>query len=188
MQVYILLDRSGSMVSKWNEVIPALDTYISLLDKSVKVHYSVFDDTSTDIVFAGSVSEWLDTKDYSTKYLPRGGTPLYDAVWSIMDLADLANEEKRVLVIITDGYENASRKHTRDEIEARFDEWKEKGYEIVFLGAEFQDVKYVQANLGIDLSKTNVIAKGEYMDKFRNLSGSTMAYATNNISMDISQL
>ena len=60
-------------------------------------------------------------------------TPLYDAIGRGVDGLDKrAGDGKAVLVIVTDGLENYSRKHT-ELIHARQD----RGWLFVFLGADF---------------------------------------------------
>ena len=79
------------------------------------------------------------------RYIPRGNTPLYDALGrmiakidaEILERADAGKPiEDQVVVIVTDGYENASRefsgKTLSDLIEAR----RSRAWAFVFLGAD----------------------------------------------------
>jgi len=63
-------------------------------------------------------------------------TPLYDAIGRGVDGLDKrAGDGKAVLVIVTDGLENHSRKHTFDSIRELIHARQDKGWLIVFLGA-----------------------------------------------------
>ena len=65
-------------------------------------------------------------------------TPLYDAIGRGVDGLDKrAGNGKAVLVIVTDGLENYSSKHTFDSIRELIDARQDKGWLIVFLGAGF---------------------------------------------------
>ena len=50
MNVYILLDRSGSMASLWEEALGSINGYVSKLPKKTKVHMATFDSVSHDII------------------------------------------------------------------------------------------------------------------------------------------
>lgn len=71
---------------------------------------------------------------------PRGMTPLLDAMVRVIALAEADNPDKAVIVVMTDGQENASREVTRDGVKAALDRVKAKGWETIFLGANFDNI------------------------------------------------
>ena len=84
-------------------------------------------------------------------------TPLYDAMGSLIDAAERRvvdrarrgkTAEDQLVVVFTDGMENASRRWDRAEIFARIDEKKAEGWTFVYLGAN-QDSYEVGADLGV---------------------------------------
>lgn len=89
----------------------------------------------------------------SVEVTPRGGTPLYDATAKMLNLADKNNNEKTVIIIMTDGEENESKVYNIESIKDRIATCTHRGWEVVFLGAEF-DTKQHAVNYGLDLSKT----------------------------------
>lgn len=83
-------------------------------------------------------------------YMPNGGTPLYDAMGeSLTQLRSKVKDEDKVLVtIITDGYENASREYDGKAIAGLVGELRERGWTFTYIGAN-QDVDKVAEEMGI---------------------------------------
>ena len=78
------------------------------------------------------------------QYQPRGMTPLYDAIGTLIDRAETEvqhraaagqAEEDQLLVIFTDGMENHSTRWDRTELFARVEAKKAEGWTFVFMGA-----------------------------------------------------
>jgi hypothetical protein len=67
-------------------------------------------------------------------------TPLLDAIVRTIALAEADNPDKAVIVIMTDGHENASREVTRDGVKVALDRVRARGWEVVFLGANFDNI------------------------------------------------
>lgn len=174
MNVYILLDRSGSMATLWDEAIGSINGYVKTLKPATKVQLAVFDSVSHDVVRDVKVKEWADVSPLEVS--PRGGTPLFDSCGKIMANAEAANAKKTVLVVMTDGYENASKEHTQASIKAKVKQFEEKKWEVIFLGANFDAVETVSGGLGVVGSKTMNIARGNLADSFATLSAYTASY------------
>lgn len=185
MNVYILLDRSGSMATLWNEAIGSINGYVDELKNSDKVHFAVFDSVSHDVLRDVKVKDWKDVS--AEEVQPRGGTPLYDSVGKIMAVAEEASATKTVLVVMTDGYENASKEHTQSSIKAKVKQFEEKGWEVLFLGANFDAVETVSGSVGVMSSKTMNIAAGSMRDAFTTLSTYTSAYATTGAAINFTE-
>lgn len=176
MDVYILLDRSGSMQTLWNEAIGSINGYVEKLDAEDKVHFAVFDSVSHDLVQAAKAKDWKKVDEKSID--PRGGTPLYDSCGQIMTLAETMNTEKTLLVVMTDGYENASHEHTQASIKAKVKAWEERNWEVVFLGANFDDVASVSNSVGVVGSKTMNYTAGNFMRGMDTLAVASTMYAS----------
>ena len=82
-------------------------------------------------------------------YVPRGGTPLLDAMGrgindleqQMASLEDADKPSRVVLVIVTDGQENASREFRRDQIVEMIRRKKDgDGWQFVFLSADMDSV------------------------------------------------
>lgn len=172
---YILLDRTGSMSSMWNEAIGAVNLYVDGLDDDVNLYLAVFDSESYDVVRNCRV------KDYDTitidEFPPRSMTNLYDATGKIADQMLKDTPDKAVLVIMTDGEENSSKEYTLDDIKKKLKMLEKKNWPTNFLGANFKNVtRYTTSTFGV--SSANVfntsaatIGRGMVMT-----SAKTMAY------------
>ena len=105
---------------------------------------------------------------------PRGGTPLYDSAAKLITLAEYQNSEKTVIIIMTDGEENESRAETLASIRSKIEKCKERNWEVVFLGAEF-NAETTARNFGLDTSKvinSSLRNVGASMDFYADASAS----------------
>ncbi|MEM7767607.1 MAG: VWA domain-containing protein, partial [Pseudomonadota bacterium] len=106
---------------------------------------------------------------------PRGMTPLFDAIGRIVSVAEADAPEKAVIVIMTDGHENASREITKDGAKAALDRARAKGWDVVFLGAEFARFDDAGA-VGVSASKSMAIGKGQLGASMERLAKQSRAY------------
>ena len=185
MNVYILLDRSGSMSTLWDEAIGSINGYVEKLKKTDKVHLAVFDSVSHDVIRDVKVKDW--TAVSATEVQPRGGTPLYDSCGKVMAVAEEANAKKTILVVMTDGYENASKEHSQLSIKANVEAFEKRNWEVIFLGANFDAVDSVSGGLGVVASKSMNIAAGNLARGFDTLSTYTNAYAATGAAINFTQ-
>jgi len=93
-------------------------------------------------------------------YVPRASTPLLDAMGrgindlesSLSQLAEADRPARVVMVVVTDGQENASREFCKEQIEKMIKEKTEKdGWQFVFLSADLAAIRDAQ-DVGVDLS------------------------------------
>lgn len=158
---YILLDGSGSMMTKWHETLAGLDGYMGALRAAnVASHgiVTVFQGNTLDSVQRDSII--ADWEPFTTTGLTSGwgGTPLYDAV-NLMgrSLRDL-NPPRASIIIVTDGMENGSRHTTHAQAKAILDWCRAKGWQVTFLGADFNNSKQA-ALLGANPSNSIGVQK-----------------------------
>lgn len=134
---YVLLDRTGSMDSLWDEAIGAVNTYIEKLEDDVKVYLACFDSDSFDVLREDKKQKVKKlTKD---EVLPRSMTPLYDSAAKVMNKMLADKPDRAVFVVMTDGYENASHEYTLDNVRSLMSKLEKKDWPIVFLGANFKE-------------------------------------------------
>lgn len=184
MHVFILLDRSGSMGIRWVEAIGAVNGYVEALHKApetadAKALFAVFDSAGPGSGFEvlrteTPVSAWKKVEP--TEITPRGGTPLYDAIGKIVTEAENAKPDKATIVVMTDGAENQSREMTKDAARAALDRCRAKGWDIVFLGADF-DAMGQGASLGNAAAMTLNASGGSYLDAAQAVAAKTAHYA-----------
>lgn len=181
MNVYILLDRSGSMATLWGEAMGSINTYVSKLKKKDMVYLAAFDD-QYEIVRECPAGSWADVT--SDDIEPRGMTALFDSCGKIMTQAEEDGVKKTILVVMTDGHENASKEHTQASIKAKVKEFEGRNWEVIFLGANFDAVDSVSGGLGLVGSKSMNIAAGNLSRGFDTLSTYTASYAATGASIN----
>lgn len=105
----VVIDDSGSMREKRQAVNAAALTFVKTSNPQDQVFVVNFNDVyylDTPGDFAGNIEELKAALD---KIDSRGGTALYDAVYASLDHVKLGNRDKKVLLVVTDGEDNASR-------------------------------------------------------------------------------
>lgn len=165
MHAYILLDRTGSMSSIWDEALGAVNAYSQRLKQDgvdAFVNLAVFDSEERlnfEVLRKGvAVAHWRDVANDEAS--PRGMTPLFDAIGKIVAMAEADAPQRAVIVIMTDGAENASRELKREDAKAALERCEKRGWEVVFLGAEFAKFNDAEA-VGVAGRKRMAMAKGK---------------------------
>ena len=186
MQAYILLDRSGSMQSLWVEALssvnafakelanktdgPVVDSHVTLavFDSQEGLHFDVLRKKQPAL-------HWDNVTDKDAS--PRGMTPLLDAMVRIISLAESDNPDKAIIVVMTDGQENASREVSREGVKAALDRVKAKGWEVVFLGANFDNISDADS-VGVGGSKQMAMSAGTMNESMSRLAKKARSYAS----------
>lgn len=158
--VSIVVDRSGSMQGCWAEMVGAINAWLkdARADENLKesdVELTVFDSQSIDTLRKGAPLNMADLNPGEA--LPRASTPLYDAIGRGLDSLDgrlkSSGSFKAILVIVTDGAENASKKYRFDQIQEMIKGRQAAGWTVLFLGAGLEAAQQGMA-LGIGLANT----------------------------------
>jgi hypothetical protein len=163
IDVSVLLDRSGSMQGLEGDVVGGINRFFADQrngEGECTVTLAQFDSDDPYEVLAAAqpIDQVADlTID---QYRPRGATPLLDAIGALLDDAQRrlgdgpANGTvDPVVVVFTDGLENASRRLTRSQLFERIEALKATGWTFVFLGAN-QDAYGEAGGLGFDGTNT----------------------------------
>ncbi|MEZ6030406.1 MAG: vWA domain-containing protein [Hyphomonadaceae bacterium] len=182
---YILLDRTGSMEPIWSEALSSVNAYASGLNAldggprvDADITLAVFD-AQSGLQF-DVLREGIDAHDWKTvtadEVSPRGMTPLYDAIGRIVSLAETNKPEKAIIVIMTDGEENSSTEMTKTSAKAALDRVRAKGWEVVFLGAEFSNFDDAEG-VGQTTSRNMAVSKDQLSDSMDRLAQKSKDYA-----------
>ena len=186
IHAYILLDRTGSMSGIWTEALSSVNAYAEALAApeegappplSTDVTLALFDHhdgLKFDLIRRSVLaSNWTKVGDDEAS--PRGMTPLYDALARIVALAEGDQPEKAIIVVMTDGQENASAEVTKEGAKAALDRVRAKGWEVVFLGAEF--AKFADADaVGVNRGKSMAMSAGTFDHSMRKLAAKSRNY------------
>lgn len=184
LRAYILLDRSGSMASRWDEALSSINTYVQGLKQAGgHVTLATFDrheELQFDVVRDDNVNEWRPLQ--TTEMQPRGDTPLFDAIGRMTAKMRERGGERAVFVVMTDGHENASKERNRDWVRNELDALRNRGWQVVFLGADFD--AFGQAHdVGVLHGNTLNMQRGFYASGMSNLATATASYAATGQTM-----
>ena len=154
-EVFFVLDASGSMYSLRDDTIGGLNAFVDAQRKvkgKCRVTVRQFNDESF------VTHDNIKLKKFPTlvagDYTPSGCTALYDAIGHTIAHIEKTHgveKPKIIVVIVTDGWENASKEWTHEGVQralADHDDW-----EVVFLGANI-DSKAVASSIGVAAHKT----------------------------------
>ena len=135
LDVVFILDKSGSMSGSEDSTISSFNEY---LEKEKKNNYKT---RITTILFSDDYSYLYKGADVSKvspltrdDYFVGGCTALYDAIGSSINYIDRCDTDKVLFIIITDGYENASKEFNKEKIRGMIK--NHSNYEFVYIGAD----------------------------------------------------
>lgn len=156
--VEFILDRSGSMESIKESTIKGFNEYLQgLKAKKQEVLFSltIFDTQSIEHLYKLTPVKAVKPLNSET-FVPRAGTPLYDAVVETLEKAAKDIQELKntavLAVILTDGEENSSTKHDASCVRDLVKKLEKKGnWTFLYLGAN-QDAWKNASVLAMDTS------------------------------------
>jgi uncharacterized protein YegL len=183
--ISIILDRSGSMQSCAIEAIGSVNAYLAdarkdAVLKEADLELTIFDSNSIDTIRSGAPVSLADITD--NDYQPRGGTPLFDAIGRGIDSLDArlakSGSSKSILVVMTDGQENSSRKYGHRDISGLIKARQAKGWLVIFLGAGLENALQ-GSQLGVRAAATASFATDarSMRSTWRNVQHMNASYA-----------
>lgn len=150
IHIQLLLDESGSMRPNRQAVVDGINEFIGSLkgeknSERARVGLALFDyRADAPMVRHPRKGKKLDKFKPLTldDYLPRGSTPLNDAIiTTVQQLRKRMSEgDKALMVIFTDGYENASEASAEDAKKA-LEKAEANGVDVIYLGANVDAVE-----------------------------------------------
>lgn len=174
VEILAIVDRSGSMSNIRQETITSYNAFLAD-QKSVpgEAYFTLalFDDQyelPVDHVALADVPELT-----SETFVPRGYTALHDAIGRSLTALEARNPDKAVIIIITDGAENASKEFTSQQVKEMITKAEARGWQVQFLAANI-DAFSTGGALGISGATT--------MNFSADAKGVQEAYATASIN------
>ena len=166
LHIHLVLDRSGSMASIADDVIGGYNAFLAehrAAPGACRLTLAQFDSQDPSEVLLRGVD--IDAAPDLTpeRFQPRGSTPLYDAIGHLLDRAEAEiriqratgmTDEDHLVVVLTDGLENASRYWTQSAIFERIAGLEAGGWTFAYLGAN-QDAFAVGGGLGVKQGSTD---------------------------------
>jgi len=106
----LVIDNSGSMREKRAQVNAAALTFVRTSNPQDEVFVVNFNDEYYLDLNEDFTSDTKELNDALSRIDSRGSTALYDAIIGSLDHLKKGHKDKRVLLVVTDGDDNASRK------------------------------------------------------------------------------
>ena len=181
--VSFLLDESGSMESIKEATIAGFNKYVKSLQKQkgkFLLTLTKFDSRGTRTPYIMTDVKKVEPLDDKT-YQPGMSTPLYDSSVEMIERVanEIRDDQPSLVVIMTDGLENASTKHDAKCLTDLIKKLEQKGnWTFVFLGAN-QDSWAVASKMGFSFGNTLNWKATEVgtQNVFRGLAQDTACYA-----------
>ena len=159
----IIVDESGSMSHLRKATLSGINETISSIRNAQEEFAATQEHTLTLVTFDSSanrpdVRTMIDNQPITQikefkDYMPRGGTPLYDAMGkSLTTLHHQIKDDKdasAVVTVLTDGLENASRVWDAAGLRRLIEQLKEEGWSFAYMGSA-HNVKEVTDLLSIE--------------------------------------
>jgi len=154
----IILDESGSMSSIEKEAISGVNETIQTICSAQNKFEDQEHIVSLVSFNSGAVKSIYDcirvneVKNLTNKeYVPNCCTPLYDAMGNALTKLrkKVAQDDKVLVTIITDGYENSSKEYSGAAIKTLVESLRAKGWVFTYIGAN-QDVEKVASSISIN--------------------------------------
>jgi len=159
--INVILDRSGSMSVMKDATIEMFNEYLEGNRDSrwtLTQFDSGYDGVECDTMYVARKGEKVPRLNPDT-YQPRGMTPLYDAIGvTLRKLDDYlkgqnGNARKVVVVIITDGQENASVEFSQNAIKRLVKEREDMGWQFMYLASGL-NAEYESQLIGVTRGQT----------------------------------
>ena len=105
----IVVDTSGSMAGeKWSAAVNSIDRFFRLMNDELDEFFLYRFSANADLV-----ADWTSDRDRLASSLnrihPNGGTAMYDAAAEAVPMAQSGQNQKKAIVIISDGNDTSSR-------------------------------------------------------------------------------
>ena len=172
-QIYCVIDCSGSMAPYVERTISGLNEFVQSSAKDSVLSLILFSDT------VKVISENIKISDVkpltSSSYRPHGATALLDGIGHAIELADRfeskswADDGSIIILIMTDGEENASTKYTKTLINKLITKKKLLGWNFIFMGAN-QDAIRTASEFNIQEDSSLTFDANNVKDAFRSAS------------------
>ena len=185
--INFLLDESGSMMDRKNDVIKGFNEYVRSMkqereaSRRILITLTKFNSVSgIQIVY---LAKDIDEVPSLTKltYAPTAGTPLYDAIGETVgrltkELQDERGKPGVLFVIMTDGEENDSKEFKdKAKITKVIQDKEKEGWTFIYLGAD-QNVWAQAGAIGMQMGNVRSFKSDNYVQTFSALANQTSAY------------
>jgi len=184
VEIIVILDRSGSMHGSEDDVIKGFNGFVK--EQQAEAGEAVLTLIQFDSLYE-VVYDNVDIQQVpeltSDVYFPRGATAMYDAIGQALSTS---TSEKAMVLIQTDGYENASREYNGAQIREMIKGKEAQGWDFIFLGADI-NVEQEASKFGMAANKSMAFAKSAdgIASAYNSMSTSTSLYRSSVSNTDV---
>ena len=186
IHVVFVIDESGSMTTSQSDVIGGfkrvVDEQKAVKDGTCAVSLFKFSDKVTEVYRGKDVNEveYLDEHTYA----PGGMTAMNDGIGVAIDnigkwldgMKESEKPEKNLVVIMTDGMENASREYTGERIREMIKHQEEKySWSFMYLGTDITDA---QAAVDLGIKSRGFSSRANVSSNYATVSLALSSYRT----------
>lgn len=183
--VIFLLDETGSMHAHYEETITGFNEYIQQLKKEKNISFTLTtfnSDTGVEVLYVDIPIARVKELTEET-YKPNSTTPLYDAIGkTIKELDDRLKKKKSkpkvLFVIMTDGYENASKEYDIKAIKSLIKKKEGEDWSFIFMGIN-QDAWLNAKEFGFKSGNVISVMSGQIRSTLKSAGGSSVLFTQN---------
>ena len=175
---FVILDGSTSMMSKWWDMLKAIDTYVDGLkagNMNSHITISTFDSLDLEMIQRDQDLDTWTSLDKDPIGANWGSTPLYDAINVNIRRIREIDPAKCHILIVTDGEENHSQFTNLTQAKAILDWARAKGWQVTFIGCDFNNSAQAQL-LGADKSSAIGVQTKLLSEATKNLAKKRVNY------------
>lgn len=167
-----ILDESSSMTTVWQDTISGFNFYIAQLRDELPgatMTFATF--VASKVKIRGEDRPIDEILPLNTKsYTPYGQTPLVDSVMKIISLVEqrvlVEPKLKPIVVVQTDGHENASTNYTMSYLCQVIKKKRGEGWRFILLTCGYNPSTLCE-NMGIDPAAAIEYGRGKTMEAFK---------------------
>lgn len=184
--VAFLLDETGSMLEYKETTMSGYNEYLKTLQKDDgKINYlftlTKFNSHKVEVVHDAVPVKDVPELTHET-YDPGYTTPLYDAIGRTIKtteekLSKMRGKPSVLVVVMTDGLENASKEYNRDSAFKMISQKEKEGWTFAYLGAN-QDAYAEGVKIGIPKGNILNYVQGDEIRASQRLSVATTRFTT----------
>ena len=166
VRLHMLLDRSGSMSGFAGDVIGGFNAFVDkqrAIEGECYLNLVQFDsDNPFQVIYDNATLDQVEQLT-SQVYYPRGMTPLYDALGSLISRAEQLqnqNPADNVVWVFTDGLENSSTEYSAANVKALVEQKEKEGWTFTFMGCDIDSYE-ASAEIGFRPENTSNFKKDQ---------------------------
>ena len=186
IHVCFVIDESGSMTTSQSDVIGGfkrvVDEQKAIADGTCAVSLFKFNQTVTEVYRGKDVNEVEYINEHT--YAPGGMTAMNDGIGTAIDtigkwldsLDESEKPEKNLIVIMTDGMENASREYSLERVREMIKHQEEKyNWTFMYLGTDITDAS---AAISLGISSRGYSSRSNFAGNYDTVNQVLSCYRT----------